>query len=343
MAGDHPDPSILKDGDDYYMTFSSFDAYPGLVHLALARSRQLAADRTGAVQERRLGVGAGSRQAQGPLLHLLPGHLAEPIELRDLGRQHSRTVERADRSEADERIDPGHAVGPDGRRYLFLSAGELVPLADDGLSTVGAPKKVYDGWKYPGRLGRRGLRAGRSEDPSPRRLLLHGARRGRHGRTADRSHDRRGAIEDRSTARGRTRPYNPIVRTQVGDERWWSKGHGTLVEDRAGKWFMVYHAYENGYYTLGRQTLLEPIEWTADGWFRARGANPAAPIAKPAGERGPAWLRLLGRFLDAADGRAVELLRGRRRRSRSLSLRERRAGPEGQGHAAPPTVRRSGS
>lgn len=30
MAGDHPDPSILKDGDDYYMTFSSFDAYPGL-------------------------------------------------------------------------------------------------------------------------------------------------------------------------------------------------------------------------------------------------------------------------------------------------------------------------
>jgi xylan 1,4-beta-xylosidase len=31
FAGDHPDPSILKDGDDYYLTFSSFDAYPGLV------------------------------------------------------------------------------------------------------------------------------------------------------------------------------------------------------------------------------------------------------------------------------------------------------------------------
>lgn len=24
LAGDHPDPSILKDGDDYYMTHSSF-------------------------------------------------------------------------------------------------------------------------------------------------------------------------------------------------------------------------------------------------------------------------------------------------------------------------------
>jgi xylan 1,4-beta-xylosidase len=31
MAGDHPDPSILKDGADYYLTFSSFDAYPGIV------------------------------------------------------------------------------------------------------------------------------------------------------------------------------------------------------------------------------------------------------------------------------------------------------------------------
>src|ERR1700754_904798 len=31
MSGDHPDPTILKDGADYYMTFSTFDSYPGLV------------------------------------------------------------------------------------------------------------------------------------------------------------------------------------------------------------------------------------------------------------------------------------------------------------------------
>ena len=31
LSGDRPDPAILKDGADYYMTFSSFDAYPGLV------------------------------------------------------------------------------------------------------------------------------------------------------------------------------------------------------------------------------------------------------------------------------------------------------------------------
>jgi xylan 1,4-beta-xylosidase len=31
VPGDHPDPTILKDGADYYMTFSSFLSYPGVV------------------------------------------------------------------------------------------------------------------------------------------------------------------------------------------------------------------------------------------------------------------------------------------------------------------------
>jgi beta-xylosidase len=44
---------------------------------------------------------------------------------------------------------------------------------------------------------------------------------------------------------------------------------------------MVYHAYENGFYNLGRQTLLEPIEWLNDGWFRPAAADAAQPIPKP--------------------------------------------------------------
>src|SRR6476659_910742 len=30
LSGDHPDPSVIRVGADYYLTFSSFDAYPGL-------------------------------------------------------------------------------------------------------------------------------------------------------------------------------------------------------------------------------------------------------------------------------------------------------------------------
>jgi len=30
FAGDHPDPSILRDGDTYYIVHPSFEYYPGL-------------------------------------------------------------------------------------------------------------------------------------------------------------------------------------------------------------------------------------------------------------------------------------------------------------------------
>jgi len=35
--------------------------------------------------------------------------------------------------------------------------------------------------------------------------------------------------------------------------------------------------------TLGRQALLEPIEWTADGWFRTLGGDLGQPLSMPAG------------------------------------------------------------
>ena len=47
-----------------------------------------------------------------------------------------------------------------------------------------------------------------------------------------------------------------MLRTRSRADRWWSQGHGTLLDDVAGNWWVMYHAYENGYRTLGRQTLL---------------------------------------------------------------------------------------
>jgi beta-xylosidase len=285
LAGDHPDPSILKDGDDYYMTFSSFDAYPGLV---IWHSRDLV-----------------NWQPIGPTLFKNVGAVWAPELVKHQGRYYiyfpgiapyrSNYVIWADNIRGPwsapidlkiTRIDPGHAVGPDGTRYLFLSAGELVGLSDDGLSTTGPPKKIYDGWKYPDEWVVEGFA---QEGPKILKrgdyyymVLAEGGTAGPptgHMIVTARSKTIEGPWENS--------PYNPIVRTESHDERWWSKGHGTLVEDAAGKWWMVYHAYENGYYTLGRQTLLEPIEWTADGWFRiAAGSDPARPIVKPAGTPG---------------------------------------------------------
>ena len=78
-------------------------------------------------------------------------------------------------------------------------------------------------------------------------------------------------------------PYNPVVRTASPKEKWWSRGHATLVPGPDEKqWYLVYHAYENGHYNLGRQTVLEPVEWTEDGWVKSSGADIAAPLPKPA-------------------------------------------------------------
>jgi xylan 1,4-beta-xylosidase len=46
---------------------------------------------------------------------------------------------------------------------------------------------------------------------------------------------------------------------------------------------VVYHAYENGYRTLGRQAVLEPVEWTADGWPRVTRRDLNLPIRSPRG------------------------------------------------------------
>ena len=156
-------------------------------------------------------------------------------------------------------------------------------------------KKVYGGWKYPADWVVEGFA---QEGPKILRrgdyyymVLAEGGTAGPptgHMIVAARSRSIEGPWENS--------PYNPIVRTTNASDRWWSKGHGTLVEDRAGRWWMVYHAYENGFYTLGRQTLLEPIEWLSDGWFRRAGADPAFPIAKPAGESGPHGLALSDDF-----------------------------------------------
>jgi xylan 1,4-beta-xylosidase len=283
MAGDHPDPSVLKDGTDYYMTFSSFDAYPGLV---IWHSRDLV-----------------NWQPVGPCLYKNVGSVWAPDLAKHKGRYYiyfpgikpdyrSNYVIWADSIRGPwsdpidlkiGQIDPGHAIDDSGKRYLFLSGGNMVPLADDGLSVTGKIRKVYNGWQYPDDWVVEGFA---QEGP---KMLMRG---GYHymvlaeGGTAGppTSHMVIAARSKSIEGPWENSPYNAIIHTKSAEERWWSKGHATIVEGPKSKWYAVYHAYENGYYNLGRQTLIEPIEWTADGWFRAAGADVAKPIPKSAGE-----------------------------------------------------------
>jgi len=175
-------------------------------------------------------------------------------------------------------------VAEDGRRYLFTNGIKKIRLRDDGLATDGVLEDAYAPWRYPDdwvvenfapegpKLLRRGgwfylvTAVGGTAGPATGHMVIAARSRSVHGPWEH-------------------CPHNPLVRTYSVDEPWWSRGHATLVEGPAGDWWMVYHGYENGYRTLGRQTLLEPIEWTADGWFRATGGDLSQDLRKPAGGR----------------------------------------------------------
>lgn len=283
LGGDRPDPSVLKVGADYYMVHSSFESVPGLL---VWHSRDLVNwEPVGPALRRYVGSvwapdlvyfknrfyiyfpALGSNRLTNMVVWAddIRGPWSDPIDL-NLGN-----------------IDPGHAVGPDGKRYLFLSAGHLVALADDGLSTVGPVRKIYDGWRFPEWWQ---VETFAQEGP---KILHHGDYYHMvlaEGGTAGPATSHMVIMARSKTIDGpwENSPYNPIAHTASAAEKWWSRGHGTLVEGPAGaQWYLVYHAYENGYYDLGRQTLLEPVEWTADGWLKASGYDVARPIPMPAG------------------------------------------------------------
>jgi xylan 1,4-beta-xylosidase len=75
-------------------------------------------------------------------------------------------------------------------------------------------------------------------------------------------------------------PGNPIL---AANEHWKCPGHGTIVQDQAGRTFLLYHAYEASTFEfVGRQGLLDEVTWNADGWpaiNNGKGPSGSAPPA----------------------------------------------------------------
>jgi xylan 1,4-beta-xylosidase len=308
MAGSFPDPAILKDGRDYYMTSSSFEADPGLL---IWHSRDLVnwtpvvaalPNPPGSVFAVDLVKHGGRYFIYIPMIPTKWSDLRDAtifvIHAENMRGPWSQPVNLG----ITGRIDPGHAVGEDGERYLFLSAGYRVRLSRDGLSAVGPVEKAYEGWKYP-------------DDWITETYALEGPkilRRGDYFHLVSAVGGTGGPPTGHMVISARSRsidgpwenyPHNPIVRTRSASEAWWSRGHASLVEGPVGDWWMLYHGYENGFRTLGRQALLEPVEWTEDGWFRALGGDLSQPIAKPrAGVSGPHGVARSDSFDRAAFG-----------------------------------------
>lgn len=271
FPGDYPDPTILRDGKDYYMTHSSFSYSPGFL---IWHSRDLV---NWEPVSRANGAGMAPDLVKygdtyyiyypwGPTNYVvwaksMKGPWSKPVNLKVGG------------------IDPGHVVDRDGNRYLHLSEGKVVRLSRDGLSVIGTPETVYEGWQYPKDWN---VECFCLESPKVTYhdgyYYLTSAEGGTAGPATShmvvsaRSRNVMGPYENS--------PYNPVVHTYDAGDEWWSKGHGTLFDDTDGNWWIIYHAYAKDMHTLGRSTLIEPVEWTADGWFRTA-ADGQLPPARP--------------------------------------------------------------
>ncbi|MEO6715695.1 MAG: family 43 glycosylhydrolase [Novosphingobium sp.] len=297
LAGDRPDPAILQDGDDYYLTFSSFDAYPGLT---IWHSRDLVHwQPRGPALTRNIGsVWAVSLEKHAGRYFL---YIPVKASVNDIFVSHADHI---DGPWSDPKplglhnhIDPCHAVAEDGSRWLFLSGGDRVRLSDDGLSLAGEIEHVYDPWHYPPDWD---VEAFSPEGPKVLRregwfylITAVGGTAGPptgHMVIAARSRSLHGPWEQH--------PGNPLVRTRSESEAWWSRGHASLVEAPDGSWWSLYHGYRAHFWTLGRQCLLDPVRWSADGWFHMTGGDLSRPLAAPGGgETLPHGLALSDSFI----------------------------------------------
>lgn len=263
FPGDYPDPSILRDGKDFYVVHSSFEYYPGLLiwHSTDLINWTPVANAlhtyVGSVWAPDLVKYDGKYYIYFPAdntnyvttANNIEGPWSEPIEIKI------------------SMIDPGHITDDKGNRYLYFSSGSYVPLTKDGLSITGNVQHSYDGWKIPRswsiecfcmegpKLFKRGdyyyltVAEGGTAGPPTGHMVI-----------SARSKSPLGPWENS--------PYNPILRTQTNDDKWCSVGHGTIFDDANGNWYMLFHGYENGHYNMGRQSMLVPVEWTEDGWYK---------------------------------------------------------------------------
>lgn len=297
ISGDWSDPGVIRVGTDYYSVRSTFGWQPGL---HIAHSRDL-------LHWEYIGHGFTSHPK------LLPGDTRLGIWGSEIGwnpntkqfliyaptRDGEVFVYYADTPEGPYQvkslgaklgIDPGFFADEDGTLYFLTNRALIHELSPDGLS-LKRPVVQVDRTPYK---------------------LFEGPDIFKHGGWYYLLFSDGGTLPHEpstiSTLRARTiegpwepDPGNPVMFATDGGTRFEGPAHGTLIDTPSGEWYLGYHAHEPAYYTLGRQFLLEPIEWTADGWWRPAGGKVPSTSAKaPALAPVPLQLRQSDEF-DAPD------------------------------------------
>ncbi|MGC3994690.1 MAG: family 43 glycosylhydrolase [Propionicimonas sp.] len=288
IAGFHPDPTICRVGEEYYLANSSFEYFPGA---PLWRSSDLASwSPVGNILTRRsqfpVGDGRDSGGIFGSTLRHHDGRFwFVTTNMSAFGRGHLIVSTDDPAGEWSEPvhtagaigIDPDLAWGPDGECYLtwcsFPHGGAIAQARiDPGTgSLLEEPRVVWTGTglAYP-------------EGP-------HLYRRGAYwylviaeGGT-ERGHAVSVARAPHPTGPFTSAPGNPVFSHRSLAHAVQNVGHADLVERPDGSWAAVYlgvrpQGTTPGYTPLGRETFLADVDWV-DDWPRFRPSEPAGSPA----------------------------------------------------------------
>lgn len=282
--GFFPDPSIIRVGEDYYKVNSSFQYFPAipishskdLVHWELIGHAITENDYLD------LSETLDSRGIWAPDISYYNGKFYIFATLRhnsqdpSVSPMRSQLVMTADKAEGPyskpvvlpvDNIDPSHFVDDDGRHYMIIApAITVVPLNDDCTEVTGEIKQVWAGTGERCSEGPHILK----KDGWYYAIVAEGGTGYGHGINIARSKSLYGPYEEC--------PYNPVLRQTDSDAPIQRSGHGDLVETQNGEWWCTYlcgRPNEGYYTTVGRETGLDPVYWTDDGWFVINNGKPS--------------------------------------------------------------------
>jgi beta-xylosidase len=312
IPGDHPDPSIIRVGDEFWATATTSQWAP---IFPLLRSRDLVNwTLEGAVfqgapdwsqgsywapeiaeHEGKFFVYYTARRRNGPLCVAVATAAAPAGPWTDHGPLVCQDVGS---------IDAVAATDENGRRFLIWKEDGnsqkkptplwAQPLSDDGTALVGTRTEILrneapweghlvegpfvqkrDGWFY----------------------LFYSA-----GACCGRKCDYRLGVARSRTLLGpwERHPGNPILQA---NESWKCPGHGSLVTTADGRTFLLYHAYHpEDFEYSGRQALLDEVTWSDDWPVINGGRGPSARARAPIAAKADAPSRLV----DELDGSRLD-------------------------------------
>lgn len=291
--GMHADPSIVRVGDDYYMVNSSFIYFPCI---PVSHSRDLVnwevighavTDRSWA--DEHLGGLESGRGFWAPDISYHDGKFYICATLRNNDDHkfiQTQMVTSSERAEGPYEtpvihevlgIDPSIFTDDDGRRYMFINRGaRIMEISSDGKKLLSEPSLVWYGHSGKAPEGPHLLK----KDGYYYCFMAEGGTGKGHMISVGRSKNLRGPYEDC--------PYNPIMTARDEIAPIQCCGHGKPVRTSDGRWFITYlcsRFLDGRWGMLGRETCLDEIIWTPDGWpIINKGKGPSYMKALPFSE-----------------------------------------------------------